>query len=79
MAKIEPVTKRTKVGECPACKAYLWAEVDIEINLTMPEFRDGNVVVYAVPNLTGMRVAHSCWIDDDGERQRLDDSQEESA
>lgn len=69
---IGPTTKRVKVSECPACKAYLWADVDIEVNVTEPEWCDGRAVVYASPHLTGMVVAHSCWIAHDGEWVRKD-------
>lgn len=72
---VGPMTKRAKVGECPACKAYLWADVEIEVSVSEPEWRDGKAVAYATPRLIGMAVAHSCWIDDDGERQRMDTAQ----
>lgn len=69
---LEPVTRRTKAGTCPACQAYLWADVDIAVTVSEPEFRGGQARVHTSTRLVSMTVAHSCWIDDEGERQSKD-------
>lgn len=67
-AEIEPVTLRHNVGTCPACRDYLWAEVDIAVRVSPPTLdRDGKASVYATPEFRGMRVEHRCRRTDDGE------------
>lgn len=67
--KIPTTTVRHNVGTCPACRGYLWAEVDIDVAVSEPTMtREGKATVYASPEVVGMRVAHSCWRDEDGKR-----------
>lgn len=50
-----------KVGMCPACRFYLWAECDVEVVVGDPTItEDGKARVYADPRIVGMRVEHSC-------------------
>jgi hypothetical protein len=61
MSTIAPTTVKHNVGKCPACRDFLWAEVDIEVSVGAPTMtRDGTAIVNATPRMVGMRVEHSC-------------------
>lgn len=76
----EPTTVRHNVGTCPACHAYLWAEVDIAVKVNPPTLaRDGKAHVYASPHFLGMRVEHYCARDEDGEWTEIAASRPETA
>ena len=61
IAVIPAQTLRHKVGTCPACRAYLWAEVDVEITVPEPTINEaGRASAYANPKIVAMRVEHDC-------------------
>jgi hypothetical protein len=61
-------TVRHNVGTCPACRGFLWADVEIEVSIGEPTItHEGRAHVYATPRMVSMAVAHSCWRDEDGE------------
>lgn len=62
----QPTTLRHKVGTCPACRDYLWAEVDVVALVDTPTIDvEGKAHVYARPQLNGMRVEHACVRDEE--------------
>ena len=57
----EATTVRHNVGTCPACREFLWAEVDIVVDVGEPTMtRDGAPIVNTHPRIVGMRVEHRC-------------------
>lgn len=61
MMTTEPTTVRHKVGMCPACRDYLWAEVDIAVEVSAPTLgEDGKAHVFANPRCVAMRLTHEC-------------------
>jgi hypothetical protein len=58
---VNPVTKRHNVGTCPACREYLWADVDLSVTVSEPALsREGKGSVYADVVIEGMRLTHEC-------------------
>lgn len=52
---------RHKVGTCPACREYLWAEVTMEVHVGDPRLdADGSASVHACATPVAMTVAHEC-------------------
>lgn len=57
----EPVTHRHNVGECLACREYIWAEVDVVVEVGEPTLsKEGKASVYATARCVAMRVSHQC-------------------
>lgn len=58
---IPPTTVRHKVGTCPACRGYLWADVGIAVEVAEPTLdADGQPHVRARPIFTDMHLEHHC-------------------
>lgn len=52
---------RHKVGFCPACRGYLWAEVTLVSRVNQPTLSvDGKTAVYASAEAVAMAVQHQC-------------------
>jgi hypothetical protein len=52
-------TVRHKVGECPACRSFLWAEVDLQVRIGEPMLtQDSRPHVFAAADVIAMRVNH---------------------
>lgn len=59
------VTLPHRVGKCPACRDYLWAEVDVRTSIGDPRLSDeGKAVVSAYAEVVAMRLTHECAQDD---------------
>lgn len=59
-------TVKHNVGTCPACRSFLWAEVEIDVVVGEPTMsREGRAHVFASPKFLGMTVGHSCQRDED--------------
>ena len=57
----EPVTHKHRVGMCPSCRDYLWAEVDVVAEVSPPTLaEDGKAHVFASARCVAMRIAHEC-------------------
>jgi hypothetical protein len=54
---------RHKVGVCPACRDYLWADVEVLSKVSAPSLStEGQALVYASAKPVSMVVSHSCVI-----------------
>lgn len=52
---------RHKVGQCPACRDYLWAEVTIVATISAPSLsEEGRANVFANARPVAMTVTHTC-------------------
>ena len=62
----KPTAVRHRVGQCPACRDYLFAEVDVIALLDNPRLDvEGKPSVYARAECVAMRLSHECKSDDD--------------
>lgn len=62
----EPTTLRHRVGLCPACRSYLWAEVDVIAEISPPTLtEEGKAHVFASARCVAMRLAHECTESED--------------
>lgn len=68
MKLVNPTEIRHKIGMCPGCRDYLWAEVTVAVDVGTPTFtEEGKASVYANAKVVGMRLpAHECALSDDG-------------
>jgi len=58
---VNPVTTRHNVGTCPACRDYLFAEVDLSVEVSEPTLsREGKGSVFARVVIEAMRLNHQC-------------------
>ena len=58
---VNPVSVRHNVGTCPACRDYLWADVDLSVSVSEPILdREGKGSVYASVVIEAMRLNHQC-------------------
>ena len=63
-----PTTHRHKVGTCPACRDYLWAEVDVIVTISEPTIDvEGKPHVFVTPRCVAMRLSHECAKGEDDE------------
>jgi hypothetical protein len=55
-------TVKRKVGECPACRAYLWGEVEIRTTVRDPFWsdREPRPTATASAKAVAMSVTHEC-------------------
>ena len=68
MARIEARvdTIRHRVGQCPACREYLWAEVTVNTYVGDPTLNEeGYGYVNASAEPVAMQLNHSCFREDD--------------
>lgn len=57
---------KRKVGKCPACLEYLWADVRLETTVRKPTWHDDrDPAPNAYTNATAMQLTHEC-IQSDG-------------
>jgi len=59
---VNPTVIRHKVGTCPACRVYLWADVTVAADVGTPTFtEEGKASVYVNAKVVGMSLpAHTC-------------------
>lgn len=63
---VQPTTVKHNVGTCPACRDFLWAEVDLVVDVSEPTLtRQGAAIANAHPRIVGMRVTHRCQVEDE--------------
>jgi hypothetical protein len=66
-AEIPLTNVKHKVGACPACRDYLWADVAISVSVGEPTLStDGKALVYASAKPVAMSVQHECRAEDAG-------------
>lgn len=68
MAELKTVKRN--VGTCPACREYLWAEVDIAAKVSEPDWPItlDKPTIYARVSIVGMRLEHTCAKEEDDSR-----------
>jgi hypothetical protein len=61
MKHVESTTLRHKVGQCPACREYLWAQVTVSTEVSEPTISpDGKCHAYVNAKPIAMCVSHQC-------------------
>jgi len=57
----DPNIVRHNAGKCPACRAILWMEVEIEVNTNPPTLDDqGRAKVHAYARAVAATLSHDC-------------------
>lgn len=60
-------TVKRNVGTCPACRAFLWADIDLTATVTGPSWDTclDKPSIYARVNIVAMRLEHACSKEDE--------------
>lgn len=60
--------KRHRIGQCPACRAYIWADVQLEVTWSEPRIdqETSKATVHASVQWNSLTIRHACIRDEDG-------------
>lgn len=61
MKHVGETKHRHRVGMCPSCRDYLWAEVDVATEVSEPTMsEDGKCTVFVNARPVPVRLSHDC-------------------